>query len=111
MNPSAASLLPTPTIDSTHALVVDFTARHAGSGDDRERAVNLYYAVRDDIRYDQGTWHFDHCNRRATNAHFYVCGDADRRGLRRSIYVDIYIPHIRTGFRRGKWWRFDRDCR
>jgi len=52
MNPSAASLLPTPTIDSTHALVVDFTARHAGSGDDRERAVNLYYAVRDDIRYD-----------------------------------------------------------
>ena len=52
MNPSAASLLPTPTIDSTHALVVDFTARHAGSGDDRERAVNLYYAVRDDTRYD-----------------------------------------------------------
>ena len=52
MNPSAASLLPTPTIDSTHPLVVAFTASHAGSGDDRERAVNLYYAVRDEIRYD-----------------------------------------------------------
>ena len=29
-----------------------FVATHAGSGEDRERAVSLYYAVRDGFRYD-----------------------------------------------------------
>ena len=47
-----ATLEPTATIDSTHPLVTAFTARHAGPGSARERAVNLYYAVRDEIRYD-----------------------------------------------------------
>lgn len=33
----------------------EFAARHAGSGDARERAIALYYAVRDGIRYDPYT--------------------------------------------------------
>ncbi|MGD8609198.1 MAG: transglutaminase family protein [Myxococcales bacterium] len=44
---------PTPAIDSDHPAVVGFAAKHASSGrDPRERAVQLYYAVRDGIRYD-----------------------------------------------------------
>ena len=44
---------PTPTIDSDHPTVVTFAeASAAGGGDIREKAVNLYYAVRDGIRYD-----------------------------------------------------------
>ena len=43
----------TPVIESTHAAVEEFARRHAGgSGPDIERAVRLYYAVRDSIRYD-----------------------------------------------------------
>jgi len=53
MNPSPATLAPTELIDSDHAAVVDFARRHAaGGGDDRARAVALYYAVRDGFRYD-----------------------------------------------------------
>ena len=41
------------TIESTHPAVRDFVARvTAGAADDRARAVALYYAVRDEIRYD-----------------------------------------------------------
>jgi transglutaminase-like putative cysteine protease len=46
------SLAPTALIDSDHPAVVAFAGRHAGSGDDRERAVALYHAVRDGFRYD-----------------------------------------------------------
>jgi transglutaminase-like putative cysteine protease len=43
----------TPVIESTHAAVGEFARRHAGGcGSDIERAVRLYYAVRDSIRYD-----------------------------------------------------------
>ena len=49
--PDASS--PTPTIDSDHPSVVAFAAENTeGACDDRERAVRLYYAVRDGIRYD-----------------------------------------------------------
>jgi transglutaminase-like putative cysteine protease len=43
---------PTPTIESTHPAVAQFASQHASAGADRERAVLLYYAVRDGIRYD-----------------------------------------------------------
>lgn len=44
---------PTPTIDSDHPAVIAFAAEHAeGSQSAVERAVRLYYAVRDGIRYD-----------------------------------------------------------
>jgi transglutaminase-like putative cysteine protease len=46
------SLAATALVDSAHPAVQEFAARHAGAGDDRERAVALYYAVRDGFRYD-----------------------------------------------------------
>ncbi|HMM86271.1 transglutaminase family protein [Azohydromonas sp.] len=52
MEPTAATLAPTPLIDSDHPDVVDFARRHAVGDDDRERAVALYLAVRDGFRYD-----------------------------------------------------------
>jgi len=48
----AAALEPTPTIDSQHPAVLAFVARHRGVGNEREQAIRLYYAVRDEIRYD-----------------------------------------------------------
>ncbi|HRO60414.1 MAG TPA: transglutaminase family protein [Burkholderiaceae bacterium] len=47
-----ASLAPTALIDSDHPDVVAFVKRHAQGTDDRDRAVALYYAVRDGFRYD-----------------------------------------------------------
>lgn len=47
------ALTPTATIDSDHATVLSFAKESSrGARDARERAVNLYYAVRDGIRYD-----------------------------------------------------------
>jgi transglutaminase-like putative cysteine protease len=39
-------------IDSAHPAVVAFTAKHAVGATERERAVSLYYAIRDGIRYN-----------------------------------------------------------
>lgn len=50
--PDAAALAPATMIDSDHAAVVAFADAHARGADDRERAVALYYAVRDGLRYD-----------------------------------------------------------
>ncbi len=46
------ALARTPALDFDHPAVAAFARRSAGSGTDRERAVRLYYAVRDGIRYD-----------------------------------------------------------
>jgi transglutaminase-like putative cysteine protease len=45
-------LSPARYIDSTHSLVVDFTKANLKGEGERERAVSLYYAVRDKIRYN-----------------------------------------------------------
>lgn len=46
----------TPTVDCDNQDVVDYAARNAGkSPDPVDQAVRLYYAVRDDIRYDPYT--------------------------------------------------------
>lgn len=50
--PSAATLAATPLIDSDHPAVRAFAAAHAVGADDRARAVALYGAVRDGVRYD-----------------------------------------------------------
>jgi len=50
--PDAATLAPTELIDSAHPAVVAFAARAASGASERERAVALYYAVRDGFRYD-----------------------------------------------------------
>jgi transglutaminase-like putative cysteine protease len=48
----AAALSPTHLIDSDHPSVRAFAQAHARGTDNRERAVSLYYAVRDSFRYD-----------------------------------------------------------
>lgn len=45
-------LAPTRYVDSGHPLVVAFARRHAAGAGARERAVALYYAVRDGVRYN-----------------------------------------------------------
>ena len=48
-----AYLQPTTFVDSDHPAVIAFARRAGGeSGTDLERAVRLYYAVRDEFRYD-----------------------------------------------------------
>lgn len=47
-----AYLQPGDFIDSDHPAVVAFAHEHSDGANDRERAVSLYYAVRDGIRYD-----------------------------------------------------------
>lgn len=51
MDPATA-LAPTDAIDSAHPAVVAFAREHAQGGDARHRAIALYRAVRDHIRYD-----------------------------------------------------------
>lgn len=46
------TLSPTRLIDSDHPDVIAFARQHATGRDQRERAVALYYAVRDGFRYD-----------------------------------------------------------
>jgi len=45
-------LQPGRYIDSGHPAVAAFASKHASGKDDRERAVSLYYATRDGIRYN-----------------------------------------------------------
>jgi transglutaminase-like putative cysteine protease len=44
-------LQPGTFIDSDHPAVIAFVREHANGNTDRERAVSLYYAIRDGIRY------------------------------------------------------------
>ena len=50
--PGPHHLAPTPAIDADHPAVTDFAQRHARGQTGAERAVSLYLAVRDAIRYD-----------------------------------------------------------
>jgi len=50
--PTEAHLAPTSLIDSDHPEVLAFAQRYASGSNNRERAVALYYAVRDGFRYD-----------------------------------------------------------
>src|SRR5687768_8771888 len=45
-------LQPGRFVDSAHPAVVEFSATHAKGKTRRERAVSLYYAIRDGIRYN-----------------------------------------------------------
>lgn len=48
------ALMPTAIVDSDHPAVIAFTKEALGdaAGDDRAKAIKLYYAVRDGFRYD-----------------------------------------------------------
>ena len=50
--PSPATLAATALIDSDHPDVIALARQHAQGVTDRERAVSLYLAVRDQFRYD-----------------------------------------------------------
>ena len=45
-------LQPSRFVDSDHPRVIEFTRKHALGADDREKAVALYVAVRDGVRYN-----------------------------------------------------------
>jgi transglutaminase-like putative cysteine protease len=50
--PHPDTLAPTALLDSAHPAIQAFAKAHALGATDRERAVALYYAVRDGFRYD-----------------------------------------------------------
>ncbi len=47
-----AYLRPGALVDSGHPAILAYARRVAGEGTPREQALRLYYAVRDDLRYD-----------------------------------------------------------
>ncbi|WP_350448339.1 transglutaminase family protein [Pseudomonas solani] len=56
-------------VDSDHPLVVEFASRNCGaSAQPRDRAVSLYYAVRDSIRYNPYAFSRDPESLRASTA-------------------------------------------
>ena len=64
-----AYLQATPTIESTHPDIIQFTNKHLdGAVTDKEKAICLYKAVRDEIRYDPYNIHFtvEHLNASCT---------------------------------------------
>ena len=50
--PPASTLAPTQQVDSDHPAVREFAHTYNRGATERERAVALYYAVRDKVRYD-----------------------------------------------------------
>ena len=50
--PLTPYLQPGRFVDSDNPKVAAFAAEHAKGGDEREKAVSLYYAVRDRVRYN-----------------------------------------------------------
>ena len=99
------ALAPTPTIDSDHPAVVSFAeANTQGARNARERAVKLYYAVRDGIRYDPYTIDLSIEGLRASAT------------LDRGHHADVPVELIRETFRKEyslefppKNGDFDRD--
>jgi len=51
-HPAPQHLSPTPQINSDHSIIVSFAHNHAQGSSDLEKAVSLYLAVRDQVRYD-----------------------------------------------------------
>jgi transglutaminase-like putative cysteine protease len=45
-------LKPGRFVDSAHPAVIDFANKNSSGKNERERGVSLYYAIRDDIRYN-----------------------------------------------------------
>lgn len=52
MKAHTSHLTATACVDSVHPAVTEFSRAHALGSTDRERAVSLYLAVRDGLRYD-----------------------------------------------------------
>jgi len=52
MSAAAEYLAPSDWIDSANPEVVRYAREHATGANDREKAVSLYYAIRDGVRYN-----------------------------------------------------------
>lgn len=63
-----ATLAATVFVDKDDPFVRDYVARHAGTGGARDKAVNLYYAVRDAVAYDMRAFALDEALFVASNA-------------------------------------------
>ena len=57
--PCSEDLCATPTIEVDHSSIVEFSRQHGSGDDDVARSVALYYAVRDEVRYDPYTCNLD----------------------------------------------------
>ncbi len=53
------ALKATPYIDADTPSLMEFAKAHAGEGEPRDRAIRLYYAVRDAVRYDMLSFGLD----------------------------------------------------
>lgn len=60
-------LRPTWFVDSDHPAIVEFAQRTAGAGGDTERALRLFYAIRDGVRYTAYGIALDRDSFRASN--------------------------------------------
>lgn len=58
-DPTAASCGPSRFIDSEAPFIRAYAEERGGTGSDRDRAVRLYHAVRDGVRYDMSTFGLD----------------------------------------------------
>lgn len=73
MPPGPAALLATDLVNSDHPAVQAFARDHAMGANDRERAIALYYAIRDNFRYDP------------------YCVDLSRQGMRASTVLALDV--------------------
>jgi transglutaminase-like putative cysteine protease len=93
-----AYLAPGALIDSDHADIASYARRVAGEGSNREKALSLYYAVRDDLRYDPYNTPMRHEAYRASTTlaagHGYCVNKA---GLMAAVCRAVGIP-ARVGY-------------
>ncbi len=57
--PEPETLAPSEFLDSDHPAIVEFAKDRAGDGTPTEQAIRLYYAVRDEVRYDPYSFSID----------------------------------------------------
>jgi transglutaminase-like putative cysteine protease len=71
--PDAAHLAPGRFVDSDHPTIIAYAREHGRGESPRELAVSLYYAIRDDFRYNPWGVYM--------HAEAFTASDALRRGL------------------------------
>ncbi len=88
---------PTYFIESDHPAVIDFAIDAAGEGDDRIRAVRLYYAVRDGIDYNPYRYTFEREPYRASR----ILAQGDGFCVQKAILLAALVRAIRIPCRVG----------
>jgi transglutaminase-like putative cysteine protease len=89
---------PGDLIDSSHPKILTFARQVAGDGGERDKALRLYYAVRDELRYDPYNTAMQRDAYRASNTlaagHGYCVNKA---GLMAAVCRAVGIP-ARVGY-------------